>query len=147
MDRLKSIRAGFGFARAELDELCGGDAQANADEAHAVFAGANGPVRDAVVLNAAGRSSHTPPYPAAPNGCRRGRTDCAAPARRSTAGRPTAARAMVRFGQQVLTSHCGRPPPVRLANRAERAVVAHAAHAPADPSGEAQPAPSASLGW
>ncbi len=45
---------GFGFARADLDELVGGDAQANAQEVRAVLGGANGPVRDAVVLNAAG---------------------------------------------------------------------------------------------
>ena len=54
VDRLTFDPAGFGFARAQLDELLGGDAQANAAEARAVLAGATGPVRDAVVLNAAG---------------------------------------------------------------------------------------------
>ena len=50
MDKLTFDPAGFGFARADLDELLGGDAQANAAEVRAVFAGATGPVRDAVVL-------------------------------------------------------------------------------------------------
>ena len=54
VDRLTFDPAGFGFARAELDELLGGDAQANAAEVRAVLAGAKGAVRDAVVLNAAG---------------------------------------------------------------------------------------------
>ncbi|WP_245830376.1 anthranilate phosphoribosyltransferase [Mycobacterium numidiamassiliense] len=54
VDKLTFDPAGFGFDRADLDELVGGDAQANAAEARAVFAGAKGPVRDAVVLNAAG---------------------------------------------------------------------------------------------
>jgi anthranilate phosphoribosyltransferase len=49
VDKLTFDPAGF-----ELDELLGGDAQANAEEARAVLAGAKGPVRDAVVLNAAG---------------------------------------------------------------------------------------------
>ena len=43
-----------GFARADLSELTGGDAAANAESVRAVFAGQTGPVRDAVVLNAAG---------------------------------------------------------------------------------------------
>ena len=54
VDKLTFDPAGFGFARAELDELLGGDAAANAAEARSVLAGAKGPVRDAVVLNAAG---------------------------------------------------------------------------------------------
>lgn len=54
VDKLTFDPAGFGFARAEIDELRGGDAQANAAEARAVLAGAKGPVRDAVLLNAAG---------------------------------------------------------------------------------------------
>ncbi|OBI22737.1 anthranilate phosphoribosyltransferase [Mycobacterium sp. E2327] len=54
VDRLTFDPAGFGFDRAELHELVGGDAQANAAEARAVLGGAKGPVRDAVVLNAAG---------------------------------------------------------------------------------------------
>jgi anthranilate phosphoribosyltransferase len=54
VDKLTFDPAGFGFARAELDELLGGDAQTNAAEARSVLGGAKGPVRDAVVLNAAG---------------------------------------------------------------------------------------------
>jgi anthranilate phosphoribosyltransferase len=54
IDRLTFDPAGFGFPRAKLSELLGGDAQSNAAEARAVFGGAKGPVRDAVVLNAAG---------------------------------------------------------------------------------------------
>ncbi|MGZ4511613.1 MAG: anthranilate phosphoribosyltransferase [Mycobacterium sp.] len=54
VDKLTFDPAGFGFARADLDDLLGGDAQANAAEVRAVLAGAKGPVRDAVVLNAAG---------------------------------------------------------------------------------------------
>ncbi|MCV7249370.1 anthranilate phosphoribosyltransferase [Mycobacterium koreense] len=46
--------AGFGFPRAELEQLLGGDAETNAAEARAVLAGVAGPVRDAVILNAAG---------------------------------------------------------------------------------------------
>lgn len=44
----------FGFARAELSELVGGDAEANAASVREVLGGAKGAVRDAVVLNAAG---------------------------------------------------------------------------------------------
>jgi anthranilate phosphoribosyltransferase len=54
VDKLTFDPAGFGFARADIGDLLGGDAQANAAEARAVLAGAKGPVRDAVVLNAAG---------------------------------------------------------------------------------------------
>jgi anthranilate phosphoribosyltransferase len=54
IDRLTFDPAGFGFARAELSELVGGDAEFNAAEARSVFSGTPGPVRDAVVLNAAG---------------------------------------------------------------------------------------------
>jgi anthranilate phosphoribosyltransferase len=54
IDRLTFDPAGFGFPRAQLSELLGGDAQSNAAEARSVFSGAQGPVRDAVVLNAAG---------------------------------------------------------------------------------------------
>jgi anthranilate phosphoribosyltransferase len=54
VSKLRFDPAGFGFARAELDELRGGDATANAAEARSVLAGAKGPMRDAVVLNAAG---------------------------------------------------------------------------------------------
>jgi anthranilate phosphoribosyltransferase len=54
VDRLKFDPAAFGFKRADISELVGGDAQANAASARAVLGGAKGPVRDAVVLNAAG---------------------------------------------------------------------------------------------
>lgn len=54
VDRLKFDPAAFGFKRADIRELVGGDATANAAEARAVLGGAKGPVRDAVVLNAAG---------------------------------------------------------------------------------------------
>nr|WP_231984484.1 anthranilate phosphoribosyltransferase [Mycobacterium sp. E342] len=54
VDKLTFDPAGFGFVRADLGDLLGGDAQANAAEVRAVLAGAKGPVRDAVVLNAAG---------------------------------------------------------------------------------------------
>lgn len=54
IDQLTFDPLGFGFARARVSELVGGDAATNAEEAHRVFAGATGPVRDAVVLNAAG---------------------------------------------------------------------------------------------
>ena len=40
--------------RAGIEDLVGGDAEANAEQARRVFAGASGAVRDAVVLNAAG---------------------------------------------------------------------------------------------
>ncbi len=54
IDKLTFDPLGFGFPRARMSELVGGDAQANAEEARAVFGGAGGAVRDAVVLNAAG---------------------------------------------------------------------------------------------
>ena len=54
VDRLTFDPAGFGFKRAEIGELVGGAPTANAAEARAVLAGDPGPVRDAVVLNAAG---------------------------------------------------------------------------------------------
>lgn len=54
IDKLTFDPLGFGFPRARLAELVGGEAAANAEEAHNVFAGAKGAVRDAVVLNAAG---------------------------------------------------------------------------------------------
>ncbi len=54
IDKLTFDPQGLGFARARLSDLVGGDADTNAAEARAVFAGATGPVRDAVVLNAAG---------------------------------------------------------------------------------------------
>ncbi|MEH3140160.1 MAG: anthranilate phosphoribosyltransferase [Mycobacterium kyogaense] len=54
VDRLRFDPAAFGFARAHISELVGGDAETNAAEARAVLGGASGPVRDAVLLNAAG---------------------------------------------------------------------------------------------
>jgi anthranilate phosphoribosyltransferase len=54
VERLTFDPMAFGFKRAELSELVGGDAEANAASVRSVLAGATGPVRDAVVLNAAG---------------------------------------------------------------------------------------------
>ena len=54
VDRLRFDPAGFGFARADIGQLIGGDAPANAAEVRAVLGGELGAVRDAVVLNAAG---------------------------------------------------------------------------------------------
>jgi len=49
----------WGLARAEPADLRGGDVEANVAVARAVFAGQRGPVRDAVVLNAAaGLATH-----------------------------------------------------------------------------------------
>jgi anthranilate phosphoribosyltransferase len=102
VDRLTFDPAGFGFARADLDDLLGGDAQANAAEVRAVLAGAKGPVRDAVVLNAAGAivahaglSSRAEWLPAWEDGLQRA---CAAID--SGAAEQLLAR-WVRFGQQV----------------------------------------------
>jgi anthranilate phosphoribosyltransferase len=54
VERLTFDPGAFGFARAEISELVGGDAQANAASVRAVLGGAKGAVRDAVILNAAG---------------------------------------------------------------------------------------------
>jgi anthranilate phosphoribosyltransferase len=54
VERLTFDPAAFGFKRAHLSALTGGDAKANAASVREVFGGAKGPVRDAVVLNAAG---------------------------------------------------------------------------------------------
>lgn len=54
IDKLTFDPLGFGFPRARIEELVGGDAEFNAAEARNVLAGAQGPVRDAVILNAAG---------------------------------------------------------------------------------------------
>lgn len=54
IDKLTFDPLGFGFPRAQVDELVGGDAETNATEARNVFAGSTGAVRDAVILNAAG---------------------------------------------------------------------------------------------
>jgi anthranilate phosphoribosyltransferase len=44
----------FGIARSRPEDLQGGDAKDNADVVRELLAGATGPVRDAVLLNAAG---------------------------------------------------------------------------------------------
>jgi anthranilate phosphoribosyltransferase len=54
VERLTFDPAAFGFSRADISELVGGDAESNAAEVRSVLGGAKGPVRDAVVLNAAG---------------------------------------------------------------------------------------------
>jgi anthranilate phosphoribosyltransferase len=54
VERLTFDPAAFGFKRADIAELVGGDAEANAAEVRSVLGGAQGAVRDAVVLNAAG---------------------------------------------------------------------------------------------
>lgn len=54
VEKLTFDPAAFGFARAQLEQLVGGDAESNAAEVRSVLSGAKGPVRDAVVLNAAG---------------------------------------------------------------------------------------------
>ncbi|SBS77983.1 Anthranilate phosphoribosyltransferase [uncultured Mycobacterium sp.] len=54
IDKLTFDPLGFGFARARIEELVGGEAEENAQEARTVLGGAQGPVRDAVILNAAG---------------------------------------------------------------------------------------------
>ncbi|KKC02728.1 anthranilate phosphoribosyltransferase [Mycobacterium nebraskense] len=102
VDKLTFDPAGFGFARADLDDLLGGDAQTNAAEVRAVLAGAKGPVRDAVVLNAAGAivahaglSSRAEWLPAWEDGLQR-----ASAAIDSGAAEQLLAR-WVRFGQQV----------------------------------------------
>jgi anthranilate phosphoribosyltransferase len=102
VDRLTFDPAGFGFPRADIGDLLGGDAQANAAEVRAVLAGAKGPVRDAVVLNAAGAivahaglSSRAEWLPAWEDGLQR-----ASVAIDSGAAEQLLAR-WVRFGQQV----------------------------------------------
>ncbi|MDI3313768.1 MAG: anthranilate phosphoribosyltransferase [Mycobacterium sp.] len=81
VDKLAFDPAGFGFPRAGLGELAGGDAARNAAVARSVLAGATGPVRDAVVLNAAGAivahtglSSHAEWLPAWEDGLARAAT-------------------------------------------------------------------------
>ena len=54
VERLTLDPAAFGFQRAELSELVGGDAESNAASVRAVLGGTPGAVRDAVILNAAG---------------------------------------------------------------------------------------------
>ena len=90
------------IAEFDLGELLGGDARANAAEVRAVLAGAGGPVRDAVVLNAAGAivahaglSSRAEWLPAWEDGLRR-----AAAAIDSGAAEQLLAR-WVRFGREL----------------------------------------------
>ena len=78
IDKLTFDPLGFGFPRATVDELVGGDAETNAAEARKVFGGATGAVRDAVILNAAGAmvahaglSSHAEWLPSWEDGLRR----------------------------------------------------------------------------
>ena len=89
VDRLTFDPAGFGFARAELDELLrrrrAGQCRRGALRCWPVPRARSGmpscstpPVRSWLM----------PGYPAAPNGCRRGRTGCNVPAPPSTPGRP-----------------------------------------------------------
>ena len=54
VERLTFDPGAFGFKRADISELVGGDAESNAAEVRSVLGGAKGAVRDAVVLNAAG---------------------------------------------------------------------------------------------
>ncbi|AMO62128.1 anthranilate phosphoribosyltransferase [Mycolicibacterium phlei] len=54
VEKLTFDPAAFGFPRADISELVGGDAEANAASVRAVLGGQKGPVRDAVILNAAG---------------------------------------------------------------------------------------------
>ena len=54
VEKLTFDPAAFGFSRARLEELVGGDAEANAASVRTALGGDKGPVRDAVVLNAAG---------------------------------------------------------------------------------------------
>jgi anthranilate phosphoribosyltransferase len=54
VERLSFDPGAFGFERADLSELTGGDAEANATSVREVFGGGKGAVRDAVILNAAG---------------------------------------------------------------------------------------------
>jgi anthranilate phosphoribosyltransferase len=54
VQRLSFDPAEFGLTRADSDQLVGGDAEANAEVARKVLGGAQGAVRDAVLLNAAG---------------------------------------------------------------------------------------------
>lgn len=54
VERLSFDPTDFGLPRAELAHLLGGDAEQNAEVARSVLARAQGPVREAVLLNAAG---------------------------------------------------------------------------------------------
>lgn len=102
IDKLTFDPLGFGFPRARVEELVGGEADENAEEARNVLGGAKGPVRDAVILNAAGAmvahgglSSHAEWLPCWEDGLAR-----AAEAIDSGAAEQLLAR-WVRFGQQL----------------------------------------------
>jgi anthranilate phosphoribosyltransferase len=102
IDKLTFDPLGFGFPRARVEELIGGEAEENAAEARSVLAGAQGPVRDAVILNAAGAmvahaglSSHAEWLPSWEDGLAR-----AAEAIDSGAAEQLLAR-WVRFSQQI----------------------------------------------
>jgi len=78
IDKLAFDPLGFGFPRARMEDLVGGDAETNAAEARNVLGGATGAVRDAVILNAAGAmvahaglSSHAEWLPAWEEGLQR----------------------------------------------------------------------------
>ena len=110
----------------------------NAAEAREVLGGAKGPVRDAVVLNAAGAmvahaglSSGAEWLPAWESGLSR-----AVEAIDSGAAEQLLAR-WVRFTQQPLNRRPSRV--CSAASRADRAEAAQDAHRPADPTGDAQP--------
>ena len=152
VEKLSFDPAGFGFARAELSALVGGDAEPNAAEAREVLGGAKGPVRDAVVLNAAGAmvahaglSSGAEWLPAWESGLSR-----AVEAIDSGAAEQLLAR-WVRFTQQPLNRRGSRLPWARsAASRADRAEAAQDAHRPADPTGDAQPGSARTMrtpGW
>lgn len=102
VEKLTFDPAGFGFARAELDQLRGGNAQVNAAEVRSVLRGDKGAVRDAVVLNAAGAlvayaglSSRVDWLPAWEDGLRRANAAIDTGAAEQLLAR------WVRFGQQV----------------------------------------------
>lgn len=140
VDKLTFDPAGFGFARAQLDQLAGGDAQANAAAVRAVLGGARARSGTLWCSTPPVRSSPTPDYPAVLNGCRPGRRGCGGPVRQSTPVRPNSCS---RDGcGSVGRSDCQPLLSCSPANWAERAVAAHAAHGPAERTGEANPAAS-----
>lgn len=53
VDKITFDPSSCGFSRSHRDDLTGGEAEHNAVQARAVLGGASGPVRDAVLLNAA----------------------------------------------------------------------------------------------
>ncbi|NLP98390.1 anthranilate phosphoribosyltransferase, partial [Mycobacterium tuberculosis] len=108
VDKLTFDPAGFGFARAQLDQLAGGDAQANAAAVRAVLGGARGPVRDAVVLNAAGAIVAHAGLSSRAEWLRPGRRGCGGPVRQSTPVRPNSARGWVHAYSVTATSMLNR---------------------------------------